>query len=147
MPALTKRLISSAPLKQREYFLWCSSVPGFGLRIYPSGKRVFICQVRVGRATRRVKIGAFGPFTAEQARQRAQEIVRAASEGRDPQREKSDARKAITVSELCDNYLGAAETGLVTTRFRQPKRASTVKIDEGRIARHIKPLMRNCLMV
>src|SRR5262249_10086853 len=27
------------------------------------------------------------------------------------------------------------------TRFRQPKRGSTLKIDEGRIARHIKPLI------
>jgi integrase len=115
-------------------------VPGFGVRIYSSGKRVFVCQVRVGRATRRVKIGAFGPYTVEQARQRAQEIVRAASEGRDPQREKFDARIAITVSELCDYYLEAAHAGLVTTRFRQPKRGSTLKIDEGRVARHIKPL-------
>src|SRR5262249_57625784 len=77
MPALTKRLISSAGPKQRDYFLWCSSVPGFGVRVYPSSKRVFVCQVRVGRATRGVKIGAFGPYTVEQARQRAQEIVRA----------------------------------------------------------------------
>jgi integrase len=141
MPALTKRLIGSAGPKQLDYFLWCSCVPGFGVRIYPSGKRVFICQVRVGRATRRVKIGAYGPYTVEQARQRAEEIVRAASEGRDPQREKSDVRKAITVSELCDNYLEAARAGLVNTRFRQSKRGSTLKIDEGRIARHIKPLI------
>ena len=122
-------------------FLWCSSTPGFGIRIYPSGKRVFVCQVRVGRATRRIKIGIFGPYTVEQARQRAQEIIRAASEGRDPQREKSDGRNAITVSELCDNYLEAARASLVMTRFRRPKRDATLKIDEGRIARHIKPLI------
>jgi integrase len=97
--------------------------------------------VRVGRATRRVKIGPFGPYTVEQARQRAQEIVRAACEGRDPQREKSDGRNAITVSELCDNYLEAARADLVMTRFRRPKRDATLKIDEGRIARHIKPLI------
>jgi integrase len=115
--------------------------PGFGIRIYPSGKRVFVCQVRVGRATRRIKIGIFGPYTVEQARQRAQQIVRAASEGRDPQREKSDGRNAITVSELCDNYLEAARASLVMTRFRRPKRDATLKIDEGRIARHIKPLI------
>jgi hypothetical protein len=141
MPALTKRLVSSAFPRQLDYFLWCSSVPGFGVRIYPSGKRVFVCQVRVGRATRRVKIGTFGPYTVEQARQRAQEIVRAASEGRDPQREKFDARIAITVSELCDNYLEAARASLVMTRFRQPKRGSTLKTDGGRIVRHIKPLI------
>ena len=108
MPALTKRLVDAAKPKEADYFLWCSSTPGFGIRIYPSGKRVFVCQVRVGRATRRIKIGIFGAYTVEQARQRAQEIIRAASEGRDPQREKSDGRKAITVSELCDDYVEAA---------------------------------------
>src|SRR6516225_9599237 len=79
MPALTKRLVDSAKPKQLDYFLWCSSTPGFGLRVYPSGKRVFVCQIRVGRATRRIKIGLFGQYTVEQARQRAHEILRAAS--------------------------------------------------------------------
>ncbi len=141
MPALTKRAVDAAKPKLVDHFLWCSSTPGFGVRVYPSGKRVFVCQVRVGRATRRIKIGVYGPYTVEQARQRAQEIIRAASEGRDPQREKSAGRDAITVSEMCEAYLEAARSDLVMTRFRRPKRTSTLKIDEGRVARHIKPLI------
>lgn len=141
VPALTKRLVDAAKPKQNEYFLWCTSAPGFGVRVYPSGKRVFVCQVRVGRATRRIKIGIYGAYTVDQARQRAQEIIRAASEGRDPQREKTDARDAITVSKMCDAYLEAARASLVMTRFRRPKRGSTLKIDEGRVARHIQPLI------
>jgi integrase len=35
----------------------------------------------------------------------------------------------------------AATEGLVLTRFGQPKSKSTIAIDEGRIARHIKPLL------
>src|ERR1700730_849435 len=35
----------------------------------------------------------------------------------------------------------AARGGLVMTRFRKPKRASTIAIDEGRISRHIVPLI------
>ncbi len=141
MASLTKRAVDAARPAEAEYFIWCGSTPGFGLRIYPSGKKVFISQVRVGRATRRVKIGAFGPYTVEQARQRAQEINRAAAEGRDPQREKAETRFAITVAEMCDQYLEAARAGLVTTRFRRAKRPATVAIDEGRISRHIKPLL------
>jgi hypothetical protein len=109
--------------------------------VYSSGKRVFVCQVRVGRATRRVKIGVYGPYTVDQARQRAQEIIRAAAEGRDPQREKVDLRNAITVAEMCDKYLEAASANLVMTRFGRPKGKATLKIDEGRIARHITPLI------
>lgn len=141
MPSLTKRAVDAAKPKAGDYFLWCSSTPGFGVRVYPSGKRVFVCQVRVGRATRRIKIGVYGAYTVEQARQRAQEVIRAASEGRDPQREKSDGRNAITVSEMCETYLEAARSDLVMTRFRRPKRGATLKIDEGRVTRHIKPLI------
>ena len=65
MPALTKRLVDAAKPKHVDYFLWCSSTPGFGIRVYPSGKRVFVCQVRVGRATRRVKIGRYGRCAAK----------------------------------------------------------------------------------
>ena len=71
------------------------------------------------------------------------QISRAAAEGRDPQREKADQRAAITVSAMCDQYLEAARANLVTTRFGRSKRATTLAIDEGRIARHIKPLIGN----
>jgi integrase len=141
MATLTKRAVDAAKPKAGEYFIWCTSSPGFGLRVYPSGRKIFICQVRVGRTTRRIKIGAYGAFTVDQARRHASDIARAAAEGRDPQREKSEARSAITVCQLCDEYLNAAHVGLVLTRFGRAKSLSTVAIDEGRIARHIKPLL------
>src|SRR4029079_6385608 len=125
----------------RDIFAWCSATPGFGARIYPSSRIVFIAQVRVGRAQRRVKIGTCGPYTVEQARAQAEGIIRAAAEGRDPQREKTERREALTVSELCDEYLDTAKAGRVLTRFGHPKKASTLSIDFGRVERHIKPLI------
>jgi integrase len=145
--ALTKRDLEAAKPRSADYFLWCAKTPGFGARIYPptranpSGKKVFVAQVRVGRATRRVKIGPFGPFTVEQARKRADEVIRMAAAGQDPQREKRDSREALTVHELCEEYLIAARAGLVLTRFKRAKRPATVAIDEGRVARHIVPLI------
>jgi len=143
MPALTKRAVDAAKPRDERYFTWCSDLAGFGVRVYPSGKRVFVAQVRVGRVQRRVTIGPYGPYTAETARKRAEEIIRAAAEGRDPQREKQDSRQAITVAELCDEYQKAARAGLVMTRFGRSKSPSTVAIDEGRIRRHIVPLIGN----
>ena len=46
-----------------------------------------------------------------------------------------------TVAELCDLYLADAEAGRLVTRRRTQKKASTLAIDRGRIARHIKPLL------
>ncbi len=141
MPALTKRAVDAAKPRAERYFVWCADLAGFGVRVYPSGKKVFVAQVRVGRFQRRVNIGAYGPYTVEQARKRAEEIIRTAAEGRDPQREKREARSALTVAELCGEYLDAARAGLVMTRFKRPKRPATVAIDEGRVARHIGPLI------
>jgi site-specific recombinase XerD len=141
MSALTKRTLDAAKPRVERYFVWCGSLSGFGARIYPSGRKVFVAQVRVGRGQRRVTIGAFGAFTVEQARKLAEAIIRAAAEGRDPQREKQEARAALTVAELCDEYLTAARAGLVMTRFKRPKRPATVAIDQGRVSRHIKPLI------
>lgn len=141
MPALTKRAVDAAKPRAERYFLWCSDLAGFGVRVYPGGKKVFVAQVRVGRFQRRVTIGLYGAYTVEQARKRAAEIIRAAAEGRDPQREKREARNALSVAELCTEYLDAARAGLVMTRFKRPKRPATVSIDEGRVARHIVPLI------
>jgi integrase len=141
MPRLTKKVIDAIKPKPDRFFAWDDKLPGFGVRCYPTGRKVFVAQVRVGRAQRRVTIGDFGPFTVEQARARAEGIIHEAAEGRDPQREKRAAREAVTVAELCDIYLQAARAGLVTTRFKRPKRPATVAIDEGRIARHIKPMI------
>jgi integrase len=141
MAALTKRTLDAAKPQGERYFVWCGSLSGFGARIYPSGRKVFVAQVRVGRGQRRVTIGTLGAFTVDQARKRAETIIRAAAEGRDPQREKQEARTAPTVAELCEEYLTAARAGLVMTRFKRPKRSTTVAIDEGRVSRHIKPLI------
>ena len=141
MANLTKRTIDAATPKEREYFLWCAGTPGFGVRVHPTGRKVFVAQVRVGKRTRRLRIGPYGPFTVDQARGAAQEIIRSAALGTDPQRERREAREAITVAELCDAYMEAARAGMVLTRFRVAKRQSTVSIDEGRVGRHIKPLI------
>jgi integrase len=141
MASLTKRTLDAAKPRDKEYFLWCDKTPGFGVRVYPSGKRMFVVQIRVGRAQQRHKIGLFGPFTVDQARTCAEEIIRDSATGHDPRLKRQQARAGLTVAELCDLYMEAARAGLVTTRFRRPKRPSTVMMDEGRIERHIKPLL------
>ena len=45
------------------------------------------------------------------------------------------------MAQVCDSYLQALRAGQVLTRFGQPKRSSTAAIDEGRVARHILPLI------
>jgi integrase len=51
------------------------------------------------------------------------------------------------VEELCDQYLKAAERGLILGKRGSAKKASTLATDRGRIERHIKPLLGKRLVV
>jgi integrase len=87
-------------------------------------------------------IGRHGsPWTPEQARDKARELLGEIVKGADPSAEKQAARKAATIAELCDQYLSDAQAGRLLSRRGQSKKASTLEIDKGRIERHIKPLL------
>ena len=74
----------------------------------------------------------------DEARRLLGDVVRGAHLAADKQ---STRRLPATVAELCDLYLADAEAGRLLTRRKVPKKASTLLIDKGRIARHIKPLL------
>jgi site-specific recombinase XerD len=144
MPKLTKRVIDAlvpAP-DGRELFVWDDTLAGFGLRMMPTGAASYLVQYRTpeGR-TRRLVIGKVGTLTPEEARRLARDRLASVASGADPSAQRHEAREAITVAELCEKYLEAARGGQVLTRFRRAKRASTVAIDEGRVSRHIVPLI------
>ena len=68
MVKLTKRAVEAAEAKTKDYILWDRELPGFGLRVFPSGKRSYIVQYRQGGRSRRMAIGLHGVWTAELAR-------------------------------------------------------------------------------
>jgi integrase len=142
---LTKRVIGSMRSDpERDVFAWDDDLPGFGLRIKPSGIQSFIVQYRNSSAiSRRLTVGRFGVLTVEQARKMAKRLLAEAVRGGDPAAQRSEDRHAITVRRLCDAYLDAAERGIILGKKGQPKKASTLYIDRGRINRHILPLLGN----
>jgi len=140
---LTKRIVDAAPIKRTDYFIWCSELPGFGVRIWPTGKQVFTADYRNADGVRkRMVIGPHGKITAEEARKQAIKIL-GAVKGDDPAEERATGRKSLTVAALCENYLAAAERGLIVGKRGLPKKAGTIYTDRGRIMRHIVPLLGN----
>src|SRR5438445_6337439 len=83
--ALTRLMVERLPPDpRRDLFLWESKVPGFGVRVYPSGKRMYVFQYRTkARQQRRVAIGMHGPLTIETAREAATDFYEAVRKGRD----------------------------------------------------------------
>ena len=119
------------------------AVPAFGARRRAGDVVSYFVMFRNEQGTqRRFTIGRHGaPWTPDQARDKAREVLTQAARGGDPEAEKQARRNAATVAELCDVYWADAEAGRLMTRRRMPKKASTLATDKGRIDTHIKPLL------
>jgi integrase len=143
---ISKRVIDNLkpPESGSSLFIWDSELRGYGVRVSPQRRIAFIIQYRTPQgSTRRYSFAIYGPTTPEQARAQARQLLAVAAAGRDPSTERHEARKALTVRALCDAYMEALRAGQVLTRFGRPKRESTAAIDEGRVSRHIVPLIGN----
>jgi len=106
MTRLNKRTIDALEATDKDYFIWDATLPGFGLRVLPSGRKSFLIQYRdkAGR-TRRKGLGRFGTVTAEEAKAEARELLSSVSRGHNPAEEAKRKRAALTVSELCERFM------------------------------------------
>jgi integrase len=138
VPEITKRAIDAAAPKAASYFLWCSELSGFGVRIQPSGRRTYYVDYRLHGRRKRFALGVHGKVTTEEARKLALSILGAVAKGEDPG---APRRGAITVADLCKRYMAAARQGAPFGKRRLPKRPSTLRQDQARIDRHIIPLL------
>ena len=104
---ITKRTVEALKVTGRDYIAFDTDLPGFGVRVMPSGKRFFLVQYRRHGRTRRVMIGQFGIVTAELARREATTklgSVRGADG--DPAAVRDADRQSTTMKELGQRFLG-----------------------------------------
>lgn len=141
MAKLNKRAIDTAEARDKDYVIWDDELPGFGLRVFKSGKRSYLIQYRSAGRSRRYTIGLHGVWTPELARKEAKVQLGRVAQGDNPAEERQLDHKAITVKELCDLYFKDLMAGLILGKGGRPKKASTIVTDTGRIHRHIVPLI------
>lgn len=102
---LTKRCVEGLSIEAKDYLVWDRDVRGFGVRVYPSGKKTYLVQYRAGRRTRRVTIGQHGVLTTDEARREAKQLLASVARGDDPSAQRQAKRHAPTVAGLCDRFL------------------------------------------
>ncbi len=137
MGARSKTKLTKSILDHAEYvgdgksrcFIWDSEIPGFGLRVTPSGYKCFVLNYYPQGRNRLMTIGAYGSLTLIQARKLAQDELYKIKHGADPLAVREVERSADTVEQFCREYL---------ERHAKTKKRTWMK-DESRIRRHIIP--------
>ncbi len=102
---LTKSAIDALPTPSKDTVYWDIGSPGFGVKVTPKGRKVFIVLYRTGGAGSRLRkftIGCYGRVTLHQARVAAQKVHTARLEGRDPATEKREAKRRMVADRVED---------------------------------------------
>jgi hypothetical protein len=102
---LTKSAIDALPTSKSDIVYWDSGCPGFGVKVTPKGRKVFIVLYRNGGASsklRKYTIGPHGRVTLHQARVAAQKVFAAKLEGRDPAAEKRESKRRMMTDRVVD---------------------------------------------
>ena len=120
----------------KDTVFWDSELLGFGVRVYPTGRKVYVVQTRAGgKDGKRVTVGRHGVISAEEARRRAALIVARIKAGEEPVPEPMAVTLASgpTVADLAAVYLDQ----VVAVRLK-PASAKTYR---GVIEKHILPAL------
>ena len=102
---LTKSVIDGLPVPSKDTVYWDAGLPGFGVKVTPKGRKVFLVMYRLagaGSRLRKYTIGPYGRVTLPMARAQAQKIFAARIDGRDPAEEKKQSRRRLVVDRLDD---------------------------------------------
>jgi integrase len=105
---LTKTVVERIAAAEQDVVVWDETLPGFGIRVKPSGVRSYIIQYRnrTTGASKRLTIGQHGPLlTFDQAKKQARAMLADAMRGEDPVEARKAARKAPCIADLTADYL------------------------------------------
>lgn len=105
---LTKRTVDAAKPEPKEFVLWDAEITGFGLRVQPTGRKVYLLKYRPkGGNQVKLNIGVHGDITADQARKVAGEWHGEVAGGGDPRaRMKADpGTSPVTFKATAENFI------------------------------------------
>ena len=106
---LTPRLARESTSNGKDTILFDKALPGFGLRIHPSGRKVWIVQARIEGRSRRIVIARHGEIELAEARRRARDMLARIRAGDNPADDIQREKGIPTLREFADEYLRRCE--------------------------------------
>ena len=105
---ISRRTVETLPVGEREIVYWDSELPGFGVRVYPTGSKTYLAQTRTNGKSRRFGLGRHGIVSVDQARREAARIIAGVKSGGEPRAKSNGASRknaGPTVREAAKRYL------------------------------------------
>lgn len=104
---LTDARVEALTPAATEYTVWDLDSRRLGLRVLPTGRKVYVLRLRQDGAQRWVTLGAHGHdgWTADRARERAQELLVLQTKGEDPTRLRAELKGIPSIGRLAVHYL------------------------------------------
>ena len=99
---ISRRTVEALAVEDKDAVFWDDKLPGFGVRVYPTGSKVYVVQTRLKGRSRRITLGRHGVISADKARHKAAETIALIKSGQDPEEKRASV---ITVAELAERYL------------------------------------------
>ncbi len=135
---ITKTAVDNLKSGPQDAFLWDTEITGFGCKITPAGRKVYVLQYRTEgqdsrKAPKRITLGKHGDITADKARKLATRALLKVKEGGDPRRSRQSEADP-TVALLADRFLNE-----YLPNKKRPPRERTVASYESLLRCHIVP--------
>jgi integrase len=104
---LSKRVVDALTYDRKSgaQYAWDDELAGFGVRVYPTGRKAYVVTYRTEGRQRFLTIGRVGPMTCHEARTRALEVLASVGRGHDPAGERIAYREAPTVADMAERFL------------------------------------------
>ena len=106
---LTPRLARESKSNGKDTILFDKAVTGFGLRIHPLGRKIWIVQARIEGRSRRIVIARHGEMELAEARRPARDMLARIRAGENPADDIQRERETPTLREFADEYLRRCE--------------------------------------
>ena len=100
---LTKRFVDALSVETNDTAFWDRDLAGFGVRVYATGRKVYVVQSRGPWGPKRVTLGRHGEMSCEEARKQAALVIDRIKRGEEPGSKSPEAE--LTVAGLAGRFM------------------------------------------
>ena len=102
---VTKRVVDTLSVEAKDAVFWDRDMPGFGVRVYATGRKVYVVQSRGPGGPKRVTLGRHGELSTDEARKQAAHVIDCIKRGENLGPKPPEAE--LTVAGLAERFMRA----------------------------------------